>query len=81
MDSRVIGPATDAKEFIQPIRKTIKKRENKRLDWERYIDRVNNASKKTKRSERENAALAKAEQELAKASDVCLSAHSSLNTG
>lgn len=72
MDSRVIGPATDAKEFIQPIRKTIKKRENKRLDWERYIDRVNNASKKTKRSERENAALAKAEQELAKASDVCL---------
>lgn len=71
MDSRVIRPATDAKEYLQPIRKTIKKRENKRLDWERYIDKVNTASKKMKRSDRENAALAKAEQELAMASDVC----------
>ena len=70
MDVRVIKPATDAKDYIQPIRKTIKKRENKRLDWERYIDKVNHASKKMKRTDRENAALAKAEEELAKAADV-----------
>lgn len=72
MDARVIKPATDAKDYIQPIRKTIKKRENKRLDWERYIDRVNHASKKLKRTDRENAALAKAEEELSKAADVGL---------
>jgi len=70
MDSRVIRPATDAKEYLQAIRKTIKKRENKRLDWERYIDKVNHASKKLKRSDRENAALAKAEQELAESREV-----------
>jgi len=70
MDSRVIRPATDAKDYIQPIRKTIKKRENKRLDLERYTDKVNNASKKFKRSDRENAALAKAEEEMARAADV-----------
>lgn len=71
MDARVIRPATDAKEYLQPVRKTIKKRENKRLDWERYIDKVNHASKKLKRTDRENAALAKAEEELARAADVC----------
>jgi amphiphysin len=70
MDARIIKPATEAKEYLQPIRKTIKKRENKRLDWERYIDKVNSGSKKMKRSDRENAALAKAEEDLSKASDV-----------
>jgi len=69
MESRVTRPATEAKEFLQPIRKTIKKRENKRLDWERYIDKVNNASKKMKRSDRENAALAKAEEEQSRAAE------------
>jgi amphiphysin len=81
MDSRVIRPATDAKEYLQPIRKTIKKRENKRLDWERYTDKVNNASKKLKRSDRENAALTKAEEDLSKAADVGLSVHNYLNNG
>jgi amphiphysin len=70
MDSRVIRPATDAKDYLQPVRKTIKKRENKRLDWERYIDKVNNASKKLARTDRENAALAKAEEDLARSSVV-----------
>lgn len=69
MDARVIKPATDAKEYIQPIRKTIKKRENKRLDWERYIDKVNNYQRKPKRTDRENAALAKSEEEAARAAE------------
>lgn len=71
MDSRVIRPATDAKEYIQPIRKVIKKRDNKRLDWERYIDKVNNYQRKVKRTDRENASLVKAEEELARAAEVC----------
>ncbi len=71
MDARVIKPTTEAKEYLQPIKKTIKKRENKRLDWERSIDKVNNYKKKMSRSDRENAALAKSEQELAAATDVC----------
>lgn len=70
MDARVIRPAQDAKEYIQPIRKTIKKRENKRLDYERYIDKVNALSKKLKRSDRENAALARAEEEVGVAAEV-----------
>ncbi|KAK0105237.1 hypothetical protein ONS95_004372 [Cadophora gregata] len=69
MESRVIKPATEAKDYIQPIRKVIKKRDNKRLDWERYIDKVNNYQRKVKRTDRENAALAKAEEELAKAAE------------
>ncbi|TVY53859.1 Protein hob1, partial [Lachnellula cervina] len=70
MDSRIIRPAGDAKEFLQPLRKTIKKRENKRVDWERYIDKVNSLqTKKVIRSDRENVALAKAEEELSRASD------------
>jgi amphiphysin len=70
MDARIINPASEAKEYIQPIKKTIKKRENKRLDYERYFDRVTSAAKKQKRSERDDAALAKAEVELSKATDV-----------
>jgi amphiphysin len=71
VDMRIIRPATDAKECIQPLKKTIKKRENKRLDYERHHDRVVGASKKAQRSEREDAALVKMEAELAKATDVC----------
>ncbi|QSZ37389.1 hypothetical protein DSL72_009487 [Monilinia vaccinii-corymbosi] len=69
MESRVIKPATEAMEFLQPIRKTIKKRENKRLDWERYIDKVHKGSAKMRRSDRENAALAKAEEEQGRAAE------------
>lgn len=72
MDTRIIRPATDAKEYIQPLKKTIKKRENKRLDYERHFDRVTSAAKKPKRSEREDASLVKAEVDLSKATDVSL---------
>jgi len=72
MDARVIRPANEAMEYIQPIKKTIKKRDNKRLDWERYQDRLINYQKKTKRSDRENAAMAKAEEDLGVAAAVCV---------
>ncbi|KAI6716119.1 hypothetical protein PZA11_007236 [Diplocarpon coronariae] len=69
MESRVIRPATEAREYIQPIRKVIKKRENKRLDWERYTDKVNNYQRKVRRTDRENAALVKAEEESSRAAE------------
>lgn len=31
MDERMIKPAVDAKEFLQPLKKTIKKREDKKV--------------------------------------------------
>jgi hypothetical protein len=42
------------------------------LDFEHYQSRVDSSLKKTKRSDRDNAALAKAEADLAKAKEVCI---------
>jgi amphiphysin len=72
MDARIIKPATEAKEYLQPLKRVIKKREGKRLDVERYQERVKHAQKKQNRTEREDAALARAEEDLSKASDVKL---------
>ncbi|EEQ34183.1 hypothetical protein McanMca71_004975 [Microsporum canis] len=69
VDDRIIRPAMDARDYLQPLKKVIKKREDKKLDFERYQGRVDSARKKTKRSDRDNAALAKAEADLAKATD------------
>lgn len=69
VDQRIIRPATDAKEHIKPIKKTIKNRENKRIDYENYQDRVEK-KKKQKLSEREEAGLIKLEADMAKAADV-----------
>ena len=43
---------------------------NIKLDFEKYQLRVDTSRKKTKRSERDNAYLAKAETELVRAKDV-----------
>ncbi|KAK2778587.1 hypothetical protein FQN53_001741 [Emmonsiellopsis sp. PD_33] len=67
VDERMIKPAMDAKDYLQPFKKIIKKRDDKKLDFERYQNRVDTSRKKTKRSDRDNAALAKAEIDLNKA--------------
>ncbi|KAI9845736.1 MAG: hypothetical protein M1837_004569 [Sclerophora amabilis] len=64
IDARVIKPAMEAKESIQPLKKVIKKREDKKLDYEKYQNRVDTAKKKLKRSDKDNIALAKAEENL-----------------
>ncbi|KAL6718722.1 hypothetical protein ACLMJK_002956 [Lecanora helva] len=69
VDNRIIKPAQEAKDCIQPMKKVIKKRGDKKLDYEKYQARVDNGRKKTKRSERDNAALEKAETELIRAKD------------
>ncbi|GKT71707.1 SH3 domain signaling protein [Colletotrichum tofieldiae] len=69
IDSQVIRPATEAREFIQPLRKTIKKRENKRLDYEKAQDKVKKLQKKTGRTAKEDAQLSKVEFEMSCASE------------
>ncbi|KAI4868114.1 hypothetical protein F4820DRAFT_162637 [Hypoxylon rubiginosum] len=69
IDSTIIRPAADARDFIAPLRKTIKKRENKRLDFERCQDKVNKMQRKGGRTAKEDAALAKAEGEVARTAD------------
>ncbi|RHZ46251.1 uncharacterized protein CDV56_104860, partial [Aspergillus thermomutatus] len=69
VDQRMIRPASQAKDYLTPLKKTIKKREDRKLDYERYQSRVDSYTKKTKRSDRDNAALAKAETDLARATE------------
>jgi hypothetical protein len=64
IEDRMIKPAIEARDCIAPIRKTIKKRENKRLDLERCQDKVNKLQRKAGRTPKEETALGKAEDEL-----------------
>ncbi|KAB8235983.1 hypothetical protein BDV23DRAFT_143815 [Aspergillus alliaceus] len=67
INERMIKPATQARDYMKPLEKTIKKRDDRKLDYERYQGRVDSYSKKTKRSDRDNASLTKAENDLARA--------------
>ncbi|KAL2835523.1 hypothetical protein BJY01DRAFT_76495 [Aspergillus pseudoustus] len=67
IDHRMIDPATQARECLIPFKKIIKKRDDRKLDYERCQGRVDSYTKKSKRSDRENASLVKAEEELSKA--------------
>ncbi|ORY67451.1 uncharacterized protein BCR38DRAFT_407430 [Pseudomassariella vexata] len=69
IDSRVIKPATDARDCIAPIRKTIKKRENRRLDYEKAQDKAIKLQRKPGKSAKDDAALVKAEEEVVRAAD------------
>lgn len=70
MDKKIIAPAEDAREYIKPLRKIIKARDDKRLDFERYEDRVNKASKKPNKSDREVMTFQKSQDDLARAAEV-----------
>lgn len=65
-------PANEVREYLKPVKKTIKKREDRRLDLERYQDRVNHSTKKPNKTDRDHQALAKAQEEASKAADVGL---------
>ncbi|GAB1208081.1 hypothetical protein APSETT445_006820 [Aspergillus pseudonomiae] len=69
INERMIKPATQAMDYMKPLEKTIKKRDDRKLDYERYQSRVDSYSKKTKRSDRDNASLTKAETDLARATE------------
>ncbi|RMZ78626.1 hypothetical protein DV738_g3821, partial [Chaetothyriales sp. CBS 135597] len=70
VDSLIVQPAQVARDTLQAMRKTIKKREDKKLDYERYQSRVDAAAKKNKPSDRDRSALAKAQADLSVATDV-----------
>ncbi|KAL2812589.1 hypothetical protein BJX63DRAFT_240250 [Aspergillus granulosus] len=67
IDHRMIDPASQARECLIPFKKIIKKRDDRKLDYERCQGRVDSYTKKAKRSDRENASLSKAEEDLSKA--------------
>lgn len=72
IEKEIINPALDARNSINPIRKTIKKRENKRLDVEKCQDRVHKLHRKMPRSPKEDAQLSKSEDELSTLQEVYL---------
>ncbi|KAE8349915.1 hypothetical protein BDV28DRAFT_140169 [Aspergillus coremiiformis] len=69
INERMIQPATQARDYMKPLEKTIKRRDDRKLDYERYQGRVDSYSKRMRRSERENASLTKAESDLARATE------------
>jgi hypothetical protein len=69
IEVRVIKPAVDARDCIAPIRKTIKKRENKRVDYEKLQEKVIKLQRKQGRTAKEDAALAKTEDDMARAAE------------
>lgn len=69
-EASVIKPGSDARDYIQPLRRTIKKRENKRLDYEKCQEKVKKLQRKPGKSAKEDAQIHKAEDELARATEV-----------
>ncbi|KAK8040401.1 SH3 domain-containing protein [Apiospora marii] len=69
IDERVIKPTIEARDCIAPLRKTIKKRENRRLDYEKAQDKAAKIQRKPGKTAKEEAALTKAEGEVAQAAE------------
>ena len=69
IDMQIVSPAQQAKDAMSAMKKTIKTRENCKLDYERHQGRRDTAFKKQNRSERDNLALAKHESDLEVARD------------
>ncbi|KAF2742845.1 hypothetical protein M011DRAFT_411751 [Sporormia fimetaria CBS 119925] len=67
IERKLILPAKFARDYLQPIKKAIKKREDKKVDYERYKSRAEALQNKKTRSDRETAALSKHEADLTKA--------------
>lgn len=69
VEARIVKPASCAREYIGPMRKTIKKRENKRLDYEKIQDKTTKLQRKPGKTAKDDAALAKLEAELVRVSE------------
>ncbi|EUC45112.1 hypothetical protein COCMIDRAFT_96441 [Bipolaris oryzae ATCC 44560] len=64
IDRKLVVPAKLARDALKPMEKAIKKREDAKVDYERYKSRCETLQNKKTRSERENSALAKHEVDL-----------------
>ncbi|KAG9198738.1 hypothetical protein G6514_009688 [Epicoccum nigrum] len=78
IDRKLIIPAKLAKDALKPMHKTMKKREDAKVDYERYKSRCDALQKKKTRSDRENVALAKHEADLERSQAAYWSADESL---
>ena len=72
IDKQIMAPAKEARTSVKAYMKVIKKREDKKLDYERYKSRVEGLQAKFRRSEREDTALNKHQVDYAAATAVCL---------
>lgn len=70
IDTSVVQPATDARKFLHPLRKTIKKREEKMIAYDKAQERVKKLQKKPVNAPKEEAAIARAENDMNLASEV-----------
>ncbi|KAF1917525.1 hypothetical protein BDU57DRAFT_471291 [Ampelomyces quisqualis] len=64
IDRKLIIPAKLARDSLKPMEKAIKKREDAKVDYERYKSRCEALQNKKTRSDRDNTALAKHEADL-----------------
>lgn len=71
IETLLLRPASDAKDMIQPIKKTIKKREKMRVDFENAQAKVTKLQRKPGKSAKEETQLAKAQGDLSVLSEVC----------
>ncbi|KAI7150869.1 hypothetical protein KC352_g28622, partial [Hortaea werneckii] len=65
IDQKLVRPAEEARAALKGLHKTLKHRENMKLDYERYLSRAEHARKKEMRTAKEEANLATAESNLA----------------
>ncbi|EDU42618.1 SH3 domain signaling protein [Pyrenophora tritici-repentis] len=64
IDRKLVVPAKLARDALKPMEKAIKKRDDAKVDYERYKSRCEALQNKKTRSERENHALTKHETDL-----------------
>jgi len=70
IESKLLNPAIDAKDSIAPLKRVVKKREDTKLDFERYNGRAETARRKDVKSQRDEAALQRHEMNLSQATYV-----------
>ncbi|PPJ55836.1 hypothetical protein CBER1_07431 [Cercospora berteroae] len=67
IDSKIVRPVKEAKAATKSLQKTMKHRENTKVDFERFLSRAEHARKKEVKTMKEEAALAKHEADLQQA--------------
>lgn len=72
IEGRILQPAADARDSTTGVKKTIKKRENKRADYEKASDKVAKLQSKIGKSPKDDAALAKAQAEMERSQEVSI---------
>lgn len=70
VEKAVIGPLMEARSYLKPILKYIQKRDDKKLDYEKFYKLVENYKAKPNPSRREQSILAKGELDLEEATIV-----------